>query len=59
LYRGAALDAGLVLLRKVPVSPRELAVELAVAAQVFGAYLFWMRGGSDPEEGEERNGVKI
>jgi hypothetical protein len=37
---GAAADAGLVLLRKVPVSPRELAVELAVAAQVFGAYLF-------------------
>lgn len=37
---GAATDAGLVLLGKVPVSSRKLAVELAVAAQVFGADLY-------------------
>ena len=30
----------MVLLGKVPVAPRKLAVELAVAAQVFGADLF-------------------
>lgn len=37
---GAAADAGLVLLRKVPVSPRELAVEFAISAEVLGADLF-------------------
>lgn len=35
----AAADARLVLLRKVPVPPGKLAVELAVAAQVLGADL--------------------
>lgn len=36
---GAAADAGLVLLGQGPVAPRKLAVELTVAAQVFGADL--------------------